>query len=187
MDWPLRDFCKIPIWFQGRRYFLQSKRLGGTRRATVYELWPWPVDLHEASPNGVVYDSDYVIARDAAAARRDRNEKLHLMLLPFYPLLGLFWSGFKNSVLCPIGFEPGSITRASVVLTANLFIAEGIFVGWLAGGILMYFVNLPALRIVDWGSLLILGADAVMRFGQSLKFGVERHYGFCEWLWPGRS
>jgi hypothetical protein len=184
MDWPIREFCKIPILFQGQKYYLRSKRNAEQPRPMVYELWPWPADLHETSPHAVLYDEAYTVERDGAAARGRRHQRLYLALLPLYPLLGLLWSGFKSRVLGPLGLEPGSITKASMVLTFNLFIAEGIFVGWLAGGILTYFLGRPTLRPVDWVLMLLLGADSAMRFGQSLQMDVERYWGFCEWLWP---
>jgi uncharacterized RDD family membrane protein YckC len=148
MDWPIREFCKVPIWFQGRKYYLRSKRNAEQPGPIVYELWPWPADLHDASPHAVVYDEAYAIERDKAAAKGRRHEWLYLALLPLYPFLGLLWSGFKSRALGPLGFEPTSITKASIVLTFNLFIVEGIFVGWLAGGILTYFRG--GLRFGPW-------------------------------------
>ena len=184
MDWPIREFCRVPIWFEGRKYYVRSKRKGERPYAMVYELWPWPADLHEASTRQVVYGEAYVVERDKSAASRRGHEHFHAVLLPVYPLLGLFWSRFKNRVLVSLGFEPGSITKASVTLICCLFIAEGIFVGWLSGGVLMYLLSRPGLRAVDWALMLVLGADSLMRFGQSLKLDVQDHWGFCEWLWP---
>jgi len=186
MDWPIREFCRIPLYFQGQKYYLRSRRKGERPYAMVYELWPWPADLQDASARHIIYDEAYVLARDDLAARRRGHERLYLALLPLYPLLGFCWSRFKNRVLARLGFEPRSITTASVALTFSLFLAEGIFVGWLAGGILMYLLRQPGLRAVDWALLLVLGADSIMRFGQSLKLDVEDHWGFCEWLWPRR-
>jgi hypothetical protein len=186
MDWPIREFSRVPIYFQEQKYYVRSKREGERPYRVVYELWPWPEDVHEASTKWVVYDEAYVAERDKAAAKARRKERLYAILLPVYPLLGLFWSGFKNRVLGTLGFEPRSITQASIALTFGIFIAEGIFVGWLAGGILMYLLGRSALRPVDWLLLLVLGADSTMRFGQALKLDVEHFWGFCEWLWPGR-
>jgi len=56
MDWPVREFCKVPVFFRGRKYYLRSKRGVEQPRPMVYELWPWPADLHEASQHTVVYD-----------------------------------------------------------------------------------------------------------------------------------
>jgi hypothetical protein len=186
MDWPIREFARVPIYFDGGKYYLCSKRQGEPPCKVVYELWPWPADMHETSTKGVFYDEAYVQERDSAAVRRRQRERLYLVLWPLYPFLGLFWSGFKHRVLAPLGFEPRSITQASIALTFGLAIAEGIFVGWLAGGILMYFLGRAALRPVDWMIILVLGADSIMRFGQSLQLDVEHYWGFGEWLWPGR-
>jgi hypothetical protein len=43
-----------------------------------------------------------------------------------------------------------------------------------------------AAEAMDLLLMLLLGADSTLRFGQSLKLDVERSWGFCEWLWPGR-
>jgi hypothetical protein len=186
MDLPIREFCRVPLYFQGGKYCLLSKHKGERPYAMVYELLPWPRDLHEASTRQVVYDDAYVIERDKMAAKGRCDEWLRTALLLFYPLLGLCWSRFKNGVLGSLGFETSSITKASIALTFNLFMAEGVFVGWLAGGILTYLIGQPKLRTVDWALMLLLGADSLMRFGQSLKLDVEHHWGFCEWLWPKR-
>ncbi len=186
MDWPIREFCRVPVYFQEHKYYVRSKRDGERPYRVIYELWPWPEEVHEAPAKWVVYDEAYVAQRDRAAAAARRKEALYAMLLPVYPLLGLFWSGFKHRVLGPLGFEPRSITQASIVLTFGLFIVEGIFVGWLAGGILMYFVGQSPLRPVDWMLTVVLGTDSVMRFGQTLKLDAEHCWGFCEWLWPQR-
>ncbi len=187
MDWPIREYCRVPIYFREQKFYVRSKREGQRPYRVVYELWAWPADVHEASTRGVVYDETYVAERNRAAAEGRRKERLYAILLPAYPFLGLFWSGFKDRVLVPLGFEPRSITRASITLTFGLFLGEGIFVGWLAGGLLMYLLGQPALRPVDWLLFLLLGADSTMRFGQSLQLDVQRWRGFCEWLWPGRS
>ncbi len=186
MDWPIREFCKVPIFFRGQKYYLRSKLEGRQPGLMVYQLCPWPAQLHEASPRSVVYDEAYVAQRDEAAAAARRHQRLYVALLPLYPFLGLLWSGFKNRILGPLGFEPGSITQASVVLIFNALIVEGIFVGWLRGGLLTYFLSRPVLRSADWAVMLLLGADSAMRFGQVLKMDVQEHWGFCEWLWPRR-
>ncbi len=186
MDWPVREFAKVPIWFQGRKYFLRTKREGSKPPATIYELCPWPADLHEASVREIVYDEAYVRTRDEAATETSTNIVVHFILLPFYPFLGLFWSGFKQRVLSPIGFEERSITNASLVLTANLCIVQAIFTGWLLGGTFTYLLNRP-LRALDWSILLLLMVDSVARGGQALQSDVERRWGFCEWLWPRRG
>lgn len=186
MDWPVREFCRVAIFFEGRRYYLCSKWAAERPYAMVYELRPWPSDLHEASTVSVVYDEAYVLERDQAAMTGRRQDHVYLALVLFYPFLGLLWSGFKERVLTRVGFEPSSITKASIALTFNLFIAEGVFVGWLGAGLLMGLLGQPALQPIDWGLMLLLGSDSVLRFSQSLKVDVDHWWGFGEWLWPRR-
>jgi hypothetical protein len=184
MDWPVREFCKVPIYFEGRKYYLRGKTQAESPFAARYELWPWPIDLKDQSTRSVFYDLEYVTDRDEAAKRRRRFDTTHFLLLPFYPLLGLCWSSFKNRVLQPVGFEPRSITWASVVLIFNLCIIEGIFVGWLQGGLLLWWFGSGNLRSVDVAVLLVLALDAAWRGHRLLKSDVQEHLGFCEWVWP---
>ena len=83
-----------------------------------------------------------------------------------------------------MGFEPRSITYASVVLTFNLCLVEGVFVGWLQGGLLVWWFADRHLRIVDQALLLALAVDSTLRCHQLLKSDVQEHLGFCEWLCP---
>src|SRR5690349_1840838 len=87
MDLPIREFCKIPVYYQGQKYCMRSKRAGEHPYAAVYELCPWPASLQESSTRHLIYDEAYVAERDEAAAVRRRHERLHLLLLPAYPLL----------------------------------------------------------------------------------------------------
>lgn len=186
MDWPVREFCKVPIWFRGQKYYLRSKRRVEGQRPMLYELWPWPADLHEESPNAVTYNEAYVAERDREATSGRSRDWWHLALLPFYPLLGLCWSRFKNEVLCPIGFEPGAITKASLVVMFNLCVLEAVFVGWLRCGLMAGFSGRIDLVPWDWALMFLLGADSAIRLGQTLHLDVQEHWGFCEWLWPRR-
>lgn len=186
MDWPLREFCRVPIFFEGRKYFLH--RLGQAEKpyAKRYELCPWPANLHEESPRTVCYDTAYVANRDQLARQQRRFDRLHLLLLPLYPFLGLCWSGLKNGLLNRIGFEPRSITAASVALAFNLLILEGIFVGWLRGGLLLVLLGNARLQAADLALMALLAGDTVARYSQLLKTDVQRHWGFCEWMIPAR-
>lgn len=185
LDWPIREFSRVPILIRGERFYLRSKSPTRSDGRIVYELCPWPENVQGPSPAPVTYDEAYVCERDAAARFSKRTNLLWVILCPLYPMLGLLWSGFKNRHLIPLGFEPGSITHASVVMIFLLVMAEGVFVGWLASGILAFLAGFP--RVVDWMVFLILGSDCVMRFSQSLEFDVQRHLGFVEWLCPRRG
>lgn len=184
MDWPVREFCRVPIYFEGRKFHVRRVTDGIAPIARRYELWPWPVDLHDQAPRVVIYDLTYVKERDEAARARRGANRWHLALLPFFPFLGLCWSGFKSRVLMQAGFEPRSITSASIALVFFLFIVEGIFVGWLHLGLLMWFLQNANLRAADFVLTAVLLADVVLRYSQHLKLDVDQPWGFCEWLWP---
>jgi len=184
MDWPVREFSQVPVYFEGRKYFVFAERKAVPPFVARYELHPWPDNLHDQSGRTVFYDEGYVAERDEMAKRRRRFDRLHFLLFPFYPLLGLCWSGFKNRVLQPMGFEPRSITWASVILMFNLCLVEGIFVGWLQGGLLLWWFADGRWRVLDQVLVWLLALDSILRCHQLLKWDVQEHLGFCEWLWP---
>lgn len=184
MDWPVREFYRVPIYFQGRKYYVRTAGDAHPPYARRYELWLWPADQPEQTTQMVIYDEAYVTARDAAAKRRRGEDHWHLILLPFYPFLGFFWSGFKNRVLARVGFAPRELTAASIAIGFSLMMAEGVFVGWLGGGLLMWFLKNGNLRMADVGLLILITADVVMRYSQHLQTDVDQPWGFCEWLWP---
>ncbi len=187
MDWPAREFCRVPVFVEGRKYFLHSRGGSVPPFAASYELHPWPKELRDASTEEIHYTKHYIAERDCAAARQRRGDAINFLLLPLYPLLGLFWSGFKRRVLHQAGFEPSSITKASVVMLFHLWIVEGIFVGWLQGGLLMLFFPWATNQWADWIFLFVIGADTVMRASDAIKSGPACHLGFLEWLWPWRN
>lgn len=184
MEWPVREFYRTPVYFEGRKYFVRGAGNAAAPFAKRYELWPWPADQPEQSTRMVIYDEAYVTERNASARARRGGNRWHLILLPFFPFLGLFWSGFKHRVLMKAGFEPRSITSASIAVVFQLFIIEGIFVGWLGSGGLMWFLQNGNLRALDLLLTGILFADVIIRFSQHLQLDVDRPWGFCEWLWP---
>ncbi len=184
MDWPIREFSRVPIYVLGHKYYLRSKRAGEHPPAVVYELWPWPDHQFEKANISVIYDAAYVAERNQLAASTRRHELVYYLLLPLYPLLGLFWSDCKERLLSPIGFEPDSITRISIFLTLNLFLVQGILVAFLGGGFFKQ-LGLPHLWALDFILLVLFLVDPILRFSQALKLDAHRHWGFCEWCWPG--
>jgi hypothetical protein len=186
MDWTVREFCRVPIYFEGRKYYLHGKSDTAQPYAKRYELSLWPADLHEESSNVVVYSEAYVALRDESARKQRGYDKLQLVLTPFHPFLGLCWSRFKCGPLLKLGFEPRSITSASIWLVFNLLIVEAIFLGWLRTGICVWVFHGTWFRKLDWLLMVVMVFDTVLRYSQSLNSDVQRHWGFCEWLWPGR-
>jgi hypothetical protein len=125
--------------------------------------------------------------REALLRAERRNDVLHLVLLPLYPFLGLCWAEFKTTKLAMVGFDPTSITKASLAVTLNLAIVEGILLGWLmhAGeGVVTLALRRPSLLWMDWLLLVLCSLDTVIRYSGSLHSEAEYHLGFCEWLWP---
>jgi len=187
MDWPVREFARVPVYFENQKFRVVRVTNAPLPYAKTYELAPWPADVHEESNRAVFYDADYVALRDATAREQRQHDLKHQMLLPFYPFLGLLWSGFKNRVLWRWGFEARSITSASVALVFGLFLAEGIAVGWLVSGLLTQFCGSWSYRKWDLLLTAVLFLDSVMRYSQLLQLDVGAYWGFCEWLWPRRK
>ncbi|TAK99652.1 MAG: hypothetical protein EPO07_10675 [Verrucomicrobia bacterium] len=186
MDWPVREFCRVPVFFEGRKFYVRKATPAAAPFKKRYELCPWPAAPCEESNRCVNYDATYVAERDELAKTQRRFDRVHFWLLPFYPLLGFCWSGFKNRVLLRIGFEPRSITSWSLRLEFALLMAEGIFVGWLRGGLLVWWLGHGRWRDVDLALTALAAADIALRWSREQNWDVQAHWGFCEWLWPGR-
>jgi hypothetical protein len=186
MDWPVREFFRVPIFVRGWKYYLRQKSKAKPPFAMRYELCRWPDDSHDESNLPVTYDELYVRQRDLDALAERRANRAYFFLVPFSPLLGLCWSGFKERVLGPLGFAPSTITKGSVALTFFLWIGEGIFVGWLRGGMLLAVFSAPRLQVADWVLFVLLGLDSAIRFSGLLRSETDYHLGFCEWLKPRR-
>lgn len=177
MDWWIREFCRVPIWFQEHKYYPHDKRFETDRQRFAHDLRHWPEDHPQASSDEIIYNEHYVEERDRNTVDGKMKERWRRFLLPFYPLLGMLWSDYKNRVLVPIGFRPDSITRLSVFVSFNVAYITGIFVGWLG-------YRHSALL---WGIMTIFGMDCLIRFSQSLNFDIQHHWGFLEWLWPRKK
>ena len=188
MDWRIREFSKVPIWFCGQKFYLRSKRTGEPPHAFVYELAPWPEDLHGVeSSQSIRYDADYVNERNRLAGSVRRHDRSYHFLVPLYPFLGLAWSNFKNGTLARCGFDPVSITSASIFLVFTCFIMQSVFINRFGGGLLTFGLGSRDFLIYDWLLLALLGLDCVIRYSHGLKGETDRPLGFCQWVWPKRS
>ena len=49
MDWPIREFCRVPIYFGGRKYYVRSRTKAERPYAMVYELSVYlePCESHD--------------------------------------------------------------------------------------------------------------------------------------------
>ena len=179
-DWTVREFCRPPIFFEGRKYFLLTKTDAPPPFAIGYELALWPEHEHQESNQSFSYDLQSIAERDRGA-RIDRKESLlHHLLVPLSPFLGFGWSRFKERTLMTLGFNPRSLTTLSLMLSFALILLEGIFVGWLRGGFLGLVIT-PGLLWLDWVILLALLIDAPIRLNQVMRYE-DYPDGFFEWL-----
>ena len=185
-DWTVREFCKVPIHFRGHKFFLLRKSPGPPPYACRYELAPWHPELGQESSCPIHYDEDYVADRDLHSRSSRRQDHLRAALFGVYPFLGYGWSGFKERVLGPIGFEPGSITEASVMITVGFWLLEGTFVGAFHVGFLAILFSCWPLTWLDYVLVVLLPLDSAIRFGQIIR-GDSAPDGFLEWVFNHRK
>jgi hypothetical protein len=182
-DWTSREYSRSPVWFQGKKYFLSGKGPVEPPFVMRYKLAPWPAEFHEESKISYVYDEDFVTERDRDFKRGRQSHHAKILLMPLYPLLGFAWSGLKEKVLSPWGFESKSITDASLMLQFGLVLLQVIYVGFLRGGAFQFFWRGGEMPFfLDWVLLLGLAADGLVRANQRLSNEAVFPYGFLEWL-----
>jgi hypothetical protein len=183
-EWTVREFSRSPIYFQDGKYFLRRKTAGPAPFAFQYELAPWHSGLGAESNLSITYDEAYV-ARREEQHRGDRRENLiYPALVCIYPLLGFLWSGFKERVLGPLGFEPAAITAASTLFEFCFFMLEGVFILYFHGGLIAPFCGRAAFDSMLWvdrALFIIVPLDAMLRYDQVLR-GNASPDGFLEWV-----
>ena len=179
-DWQVREFCKIPIYFHDRKYYLKRKTRLERPYAVSYELDLWPEDLHEESTLDITYDEQYVAQRDRLIQTDKRNDLGRALLLPFFPFLGFLWSRFKDHKLERFGLNPLSMTMASVLLEFALVVIEVIFLFIFHYGFAQVVFGL-ATSWLDFTLFGLMLVDTVVRADQVLR-GVNAPAGFLEWL-----
>lgn len=190
-DWTVREFSRKAIFFRGNKYYLRFRSPAPRPYAALYELAPWPADLHDQSKESFLYDEDFVAERDRLLRVTRATETLRSILLPLYPLLGFCWSSYKDRVLQPLGFVPRSITAASTMLEFVTCLVQGALFGYLGGGIVtqarsaitmpLAAADDPLWAIADLVLLVLLFVDCVLRYNQVLR-DQESLDGFMEWV-----
>ena len=176
-DWEFRDYRRTAILFRDRQYFVAEKRLlpGGAYR---YVLQPWG-DSGDLPGRTIVYDAEYVTARDAAARTTARRDGVSAALLFVSPLLGFLPARTKLMLDDRYGFDPQVVTRQSVfverILAYSLPILLGL--GGLAGMLDGWFAYL-------WAFTAAVVVDLIMRTSPS-ENGEPEQPGFWEWAIPG--
>lgn len=197
-DWDIRELDPAPIYFEDRKYCLIEKRKSAAPYAVRYLLVPWPDGLTENPKRFYVYDAEAVANRDQNLRHARHSEGWRAVLLPFYPFLGLLWSGTQNR-LARLGFIPHSISGASIFTGFCLLFAEGVFSMIMLhasarSGVPMLGGMLRAISTHGtWGFLpvswvdmflfLTLLADVPVRYSFYLRDDLWAG-GFLEWLSP---
>ncbi|SRR6266511_4125559 len=179
-DWQVREFCKIPIYFEGRKFYLLRKARMEPPYVMGYELEPWPEDLHEESNLSITYDQDYVAQRNRLVQTEQRNDLGRLLLLPLFPFLGFLWARFKDRTLERFGFHPVSMTNASLLVEFGFFVIETIFLFVFHDGFAQVAFGL-ATAWLDYAVFVVFLVDMIARYDQVLR-GIESPPGFLEWL-----
>jgi hypothetical protein len=199
-DWQIREFCRIPIYFRERKYFLAQKSAAQKPFAVCYVLEPWPEDNHEISRATFDYNEEVVSEREAAVRGGHFEAVVRAVLLLCFPLLGILWSKTKDK-LARFGIISRTVTGLSIMLIFGLVLLDGIFAKMLMmsslktgnlalGGIIRTFVGHDywilgpiAVRVLwfDCALLLLLVLDVLIRYTQYLRDD-DRNLGFLEWL-----
>jgi hypothetical protein len=199
-EWQVRELNPPPVYFQDRRYRLMHISKGESPYMVRYLLVPWPSDLTTTSKLFYAYDAEAVAERDGARRSGQAEEVTRACLLPFYPLLGLLWSGAQRR-LGRFGFVPHSISGISIFMVFCFAFAQGIFAivtinasvrskHLVIGGVLRAMSNHESLQLgpvsiplvwLDCALTLACLADVLIRYSHYLR---EHDWsgGFLEWL-----
>lgn len=202
-DWQVREFARIPIYFQEKKYFLRHKEQADKPYAIRYVLESWPADNTEVCRTTLEYNEEAVAERDSAVRGGQLETVVRPVLLFLYPFLGLLWSDTKDK-LARFGIISRTVTGLSNFIIFALLLVYGIFAqtlmagslksGKLAlGGIIRSFAsqdswNLGVCQIsifwLDCAVFTVLLLDLFIRYSHYARQGemAEINLGFCEWL-----
>jgi hypothetical protein len=204
-DWEVREINPAPVYFEDRKWFLLDKRRSNPPFAVRYLLAPWPADQSAGTKLFYTYDAETVADRDENHKSGNRDEMVRLGLLPFYPFLGLLWSGTQQRLI-RFGFIPRAITSASIFVVFSLLFAEGIFAcvminasmrsgKLMIGGLVRAMVphdsislgpiSIPVM-LIDSLFLVAFIADVLARYSRYLHED-QWSGGFLEWLFRRKA
>lgn len=201
-DWQVREINHVPVYFEDKKYVLIEKRKAEKPYAARYLLKPWPEGSHSSAKTFHSYDAEAVRERDGDLRSENRMEGIRILFLPFYPFLGLFWSGAQRWLM-RFGFMPRAITSVSTFTVFCLCFAQGVFAvvlinaslrsgkliigGMIAAMMKSDHLHLGPLSIPVFipDALLLLAclADVAIRYSNILRED-EWYGGFLEWMVP---
>ena len=201
-EWKISTLNTPAIYFEDKKYFLLEKGEAKPPYAIRYVLQPWPQGKVANPKLFHTYSAETVAERDADRRGETMNEIIWIFLLPFYPVLGMFWSRTQQR-LHRFGFVSRTITGLSIFTTFGLLLTEGSIIALLLqasarsgnmmiGGMIRAIVgqnyltlgpvNVPV-GLFDVLLVLMLLADLGIRYSCYLR---EDQWigGFLEWLVP---
>lgn len=204
-DWQVREYSRIPVYFQEKKYFLRQKTDAVKPFAIRYVLELWPEGEGGTSRVMLEYNEQVVAEREAAIRGGHYEDLGKAALLLVFPFLGLLWSETKQK-LARFGIISRTVTGLSIMITLGVVMLDGVFAKMLmmsgmragkvaVGGIIRTFAgqdywNIGPLPVrilwLDVALFVILVADLLIRYSQHLR-DEEPSYGFLEWAFPSRK
>jgi len=201
-EWEVRSYQAPAIFFEEKKYLLVEIGRAHPPYVFRYVLHPWP-EGKVANPKLFhTYNAETVAERDACRRGEAFNEIMWICLLPFYPFLGLLWSGVQRQ-LHRFDYLPRTITGLSIFTVFGLALTQGALIAltlqasvrsgqMMAGGILRAVLNRSYLElgpisipVIILDILLILAflADVGIRYTYYLRDD-QWSGGFLEWVMP---
>lgn len=201
-DWDVREMNHVPVYLEDKKYYLVEKRKAAAPYAVRYVLLPWPEYQASNAKTFHPYDLETVTEREARLRTGHFEELVWAFLTPFYPMLGLLWSGTQKR-LVRFGYVPHAITGFSIFFIFALLFGQGVFAVILLNGsmhagtitlggfiralacsdaIHLGPVSIPV-ALLDILLLLALLSDLIMRYSNYLRDD-QWAGGFLEWIVP---
>lgn len=204
-DWEVREINYVPVYLRDKKYYLVEKRKAQEPYAVRYLLRPWPEYQATNATGFLSYDTEIVRVRAAHRRSGHLDDVGHAFLMPFYPVLGLLWSGIQQR-LVRFGFVPHVITGFSIFVTFSLAFGQAAFAmillnsslrtgTVLIGGFLRSLANSDhftlgpvaiSAALVDGLLLITLVIDTFVRYARYMRDD-QWAGGFLEWLVPRRK
>ncbi len=185
-EWEVRKYGRNGIVFDGTVWVTVAMEPAGAD-GVVYRLEPWDRAKHDSTPHKLIYDDDYVEARE----RSDQGVRIGRWLaIPVglaAPLLGLLPARPKRWLEEALGIDAVTVTRASVYLQgavgAILFVLFSVL-GFASMMMALRYGPMALFSFVEvlWRLMLVIaviGIDFLVR-GKALR-GERVTLGFYEW------
>lgn len=189
-EWEVRRYGANGIVFDGTIWVTVSVEPGGSR-GVVYRLETWDRAKHDSVPKKILYDADYVEARE----RSDQGVRIGRWLaVPVglaAPILGMLPARAKLWFEEALSIDSVTVTRASVYLQAAVGALLFVLFSVLGFASMMMALRYGPMALfsfvgVLWRLMLVIaviGIDFLAR-GKALK-GERVTVGFYEWAVVG--